>query len=487
VGKFLLIVKVKNYMQKIKKWRTVLTVFLIAIFLVTTGASCAKGGTSDAKESFKPVTLKFWTVFDDRDAYADIITAYKQLHPNVTIEFKKLRFEEYEKELIEAFALGQGPDIFSIQNTWTNQYLKLLDPMPLTVSVPIKTIEGTVKKEEVIKLVTEKMYTPSQVKTIFGDNVAEDTVFQYNEGTEDEPILTPRVFGLPTSLDNMVLYYNRDILNNAGVPEPAKYWTDLEGQIEKIRKVDNDNNILQGAIALGTAKNVVRSFDILSLLMMQLKTEMVDDRGQVNFHKIPASLSGQGITTPPGINGLEFYAAFADPILNTYTWNEKMLESLQAFTSGKLAYFPGYAYHRPFIEAQAPTMNLEIAPMLQLEGYDTVNFANYWLQSVSANSQNKGFAWDFVRFMTSPEQVIKYLDKTGKPAAVRSLFDKQVQDEEMSVFVEQTLTAKSWYRGKDYKAAEKIFDDMIESVGLGEVTAKEAAGLAVQKIQQTMK
>jgi len=469
-----------------KKWFSLTSIFMIAVFLVSSGLSCAKGGSLEAQRAMQPTTLRFWTVFDERDAYTDIINAYKQLHPNVTIEFRMLRYEEYEKELLEAFALDEGPDVFSIHNTWVSKYQNLLDPMPRTITVPYRKTVGTVKKEEVTELVTQNMYTPNQMSQLFGDTVAQDTLRLHNVGTEDDPEMVNGIYGLPLSLDTLALYYNKDILNNAGIAVPAAYWTDIQEQVEKVRRTDADNNVLVAAVPIGTAKNVERSFDIMSLLMMQLKTQMINDKGQVSFHLMPKELQGnEGITQPPAFNAVEFYASFADPLLNSYTWNDTMDNSLQVFMRGQSAYFLGYAYHRPIIEAQAPRLNYDIAPMLQVQGYENVNFANYWMQSVAGKSENKSFAWDFIKFMASQEQVKSYLDKTERPAALRALYDSQLENENIAVFTEQTLTAQTWYRGKDAAAAERIFAEMIESVNSFAATAKEAVTLAADKMSQT--
>ena len=124
--------------EKMKnKYLAKISLMLIAVFLITSGASCARGGSLEAQKALKPVTLRFWTVFDDREAYTDIINAYRQLHPNVSIEFRNLRYEEYEKELVEAFALDEGPDVFSVHNTWVTKYQNMMEPMPKTVVLPV--------------------------------------------------------------------------------------------------------------------------------------------------------------------------------------------------------------------------------------------------------------------------------------------------------------------------------------------------------------
>ena len=60
--------------------------------------------TKEPERLSKPVTLSWWRVFDSEDDVKDIITAYEKLHPNITIEYRRLRLEEYEQKLLEAMA-----------------------------------------------------------------------------------------------------------------------------------------------------------------------------------------------------------------------------------------------------------------------------------------------------------------------------------------------------------------------------------------------
>lgn len=452
------------------------SVILMLAFL-TTACTSSDGSSVSAKTEFtKPVELKFWSVHDDSDAYAEIIADYQALHPNVSIEYRKLLYEEYEDALIKAFAKDEGPDIFSIHNTWTYKYQDLIQPMPESIKIPKREIKGKFKKEPVYSMVDQKLYSPKKIAELFGDTVAKDVTADL-DGVK-------RVYGLPLSLDTLALYYNKDILNNAGIPTPPAYWTDVQAQVEKITKIDDNGNILMATIPLGTARNITRSFDIVSLLMMQLRAKMIDDHGRVVFNKMPKELSGQ-LEQPPGLNALDFYTSFADPMVASYTWNDKMPNSLDAFIAGKTAYFLGYSYHRPIIQARAPKLNFDIAPMLQVQGYDKVNYANYWFFTVSKKTKNSKWAWDFIRFMSSKNEAVKYLAVTKKPAALRSLYQEQIKDEEVAVFVDQTLTAKSWYYGKDSNAAEDIFAKMIDDIRANKSQMTTIVSNAIKMIEQT--
>jgi ABC-type glycerol-3-phosphate transport system substrate-binding protein len=74
----------------------IFALFLIFSFIITSGFGC-KSPSAEVKKASEPITLTYWRAYDDADAFAEIFSAYEALHPNVNIEYKKFRYEEYEK------------------------------------------------------------------------------------------------------------------------------------------------------------------------------------------------------------------------------------------------------------------------------------------------------------------------------------------------------------------------------------------------------
>lgn len=121
-----------------------LFLFLLLSAVIVSGQAC--GGSNVQKGTPPEVTLEVWNVFEPRSHYEPIIEAYEALHPNVTINYRNLTFAEYEDELINALAEDRGPDIFSIQNTWTQRYLNKITPLPAQLTVPYVYTQGSIKK-----------------------------------------------------------------------------------------------------------------------------------------------------------------------------------------------------------------------------------------------------------------------------------------------------------------------------------------------------
>lgn len=464
------------------KKNKIIILALIFIFILTSGFGC-KLVDKKTQEAMKPITLTYWRVYDGEDAFEEILAAYKVLHPFITINYRKLRYSEYENELINALAEDRGPDIFSIHNTWIKKYRSKIKPMPATITMAYPTTKGTLKKEIIPELRTSKSLSLNDIKNNFVDAVYQDVVIPtLNETTKQ---YEQKVYGLPLSVDTLAMYYNKDLFNNAGIAEPSTYWSSkFQQDVKKMTKQNEKGEIIQSGTALGGSTNIERYSDILSILMMQNGAIMMEDGGQILFNRIPTTFKDQKYN--PGLEALRFYTDFANPAKEVYAWNKNLDNSLNMFTQGKVGIMFGYAYHLPTIKAQAPKLNFGIAKLPQIEGNTPINFANYWVETVSSKSKYTNESWSFIQFMTKAEQVKSYLTKTKKPTALRALVNEQIEDLDIGIFASQVLTAKSWYKGADSNAMEKIFAEMINSVILAQEKIESIITLAANKVGQTI-
>lgn len=463
--------------------RKIIILLLIFSFLMTSGFGC-KLADKKTREAMRPVTLNYWRVWDGPDAFEEIFAAYNKLHPFVTINYRKLRYDEYENELLNALAEDRGPDIFSIHNTWIKKYQSKIAPLPPTITMAYPITKGAIKKEVIPELRTNRSLSVKDLKNNFVDVVYKDAVSLRQEEKTNK--YEEKIYGLPLFVDTLAMYYNKDLFNNAGIAQPPAYWSaEFQEDVKKTTKQDGRGEIIQSGAALGGSNNIERSSDILAVLMMQNGSTMMDESGTVMFDRIPSTFKDQKYN--PGLEALHFYADFANPAKEVYSWNKNLDNSLAMFVQGKLAMMFGYSYHLATIKAQAPKLNFGITKLPQIEGNTPVNFANYWVETVSNKSQNQNEAWDLIQFMTKAEQVESYLNKSKRPTALRALINEQINDDEIGIFAEQVLTAKSWYRGLDSSAMEKIFAEMIDNTVAGGDKIDNPINLAASKIQQTVK
>src|SRR3989344_1434669 len=295
-----------------------ITLTALGLMVVTTGFQC-KFLTPPQKELLEPIELSWWGVQDDRGDFDTIIRNYRAIHPNITINYRKLREDEFEKELLDALAEDRCPDIFTIQNTWVTSYVPKIEPLPpkTTLAYEITQKSLGVKQETLIEVRDTVSITPRQLQETFVDVVYEDVVRE------------EKIYGLPLSVDTLALFYNRDLFNEAGIPLPPKDWLELQEGVSLLTFQNNDGGLVQSAVAMGTAENVKHSTDILALLMLQNGAEITSGNRAV-FNQIPRGFADR--TYNPGIVAITFYTDFANPGKEAYTCNNSSSNSLDAFS-----------------------------------------------------------------------------------------------------------------------------------------------------------
>lgn len=401
-------------------------------------------------QTTQEATLEVWGVFDDRSAFDTSIQAFEKLNKNISINYRMFSPQEYKQAVLNALAAGTGPDVWMIHNTWLAQEIDKILPMPAKApgqKVPLMTVR--------------------QFQDAFVDVAATDLLSDN------------KIYGLPLYVDTLALYYNKDMFASAGIAQPPKTWTDFMDDVKKITTYDVSRNLTRSGAAMGTARNINRSTDILMLLMLQSGAQMTSsDHTQATFAH---SVDGQNV----GERSLTFYTDFANPQREVYAWNDTQHYSVDAFAAGETAMMLNYAHQIPVIRAAAPRLNWGIASVPQVSAVDSRTYANYWALVVGLKSKFPNEAWQFAHYMTAGDGSVSYINEANRPTARKDLIDQQRSDPDLGVFAEQALTARSWFQS-DNTAIETIFADMIDSVNLGRQTISAALKSAEDKVSVLM-
>ncbi|MBN1494214.1 extracellular solute-binding protein [Candidatus Peregrinibacteria bacterium] len=412
---------------------------LIIIFLFMFGAGCLRQKEVKTVQKVETIEITYYKLFDNSDVIEPLIQEYQSKHSNVKIKYRKFTNpDEYFDLILNELAEGEGPDIFSVPNTWFVKNYKKISPAPLDL-IPPKVFEDT-----------------------FVAVTAKDLI-------RTDPLTgASAVYGLPMTVDTLALYYNKDHFDDK-IPErgkPSTTWEGIKEDVFKLTKKDNSFERFEVAgIAMGYADNISRASDILMMLIIQMGGNFYDANYAKAIFANSQGVSSDGITLKPGEQALELYTSFANPSNKNYSWNNYLADSNSAtkeittFARGKVSMIIGYSYMYEQIMNEIDA--------LKNKGLDTVNknsvkvaiipqtrdpslattkrdaYAYYYVETVPRTSENSRYAWDFLNFITTKESLEHYYTQTHKPTSRRDMIEQQKNDPVYGVFAEQIGFAES--------------------------------------------
>jgi len=387
-------------------------------------------------------TLTWWSLRDD-STLAPLILEYEEVNPGVKINHVKQSPEDYRERLTNSLARGEGPDIFSIHNTWVPMFREELDTLP------------------------ESVMSAADYSQVFYPVVSSDM----GSGSG--------LVGIPLGYDAITLFINEDIFEANGKTPPST-WNDLRRTAIELTQRDEAEVITQAGIALGRTENVDFWPEILGLMMLQNGANPADPIG---------TLVEDVIT---------FFTIFSK---DDKVWDTTLPDSTIAFAAGKVAMFLGPTSQVPQIFQLNPSLRFKGVPLPQLPkanpNQPDVTYATYWSEAVWERGKSKDLGWDFLNFMSSRDSLEKLFQNTlevrgiGEPYPRVDMRDLLLADPFVGSVVFQAPDAQSWYLASNTfdgptginSQVTKLFEELINSVNSGTVLKKVLEEIAPQVTQ----
>jgi multiple sugar transport system substrate-binding protein len=154
-----------------------------AVTLAMTG--CAAG----APQSSGPVTITYSNFISNggnEKNLATIVTAFEKKNPNITVTVKTLPYDSYGTALQTDLAGGTPADVFDINGP--------------------------------------SNYGPYQANGVLAELKGIDGS-KFNKALLESYATAGKQYALPTSFSDVVLYYNKDLFDKAGIKYPTSSWT----------------------------------------------------------------------------------------------------------------------------------------------------------------------------------------------------------------------------------------------------------------------
>lgn len=331
--------------------------------------------------------------------------------------------QNFDQELLEAMAVGKGPDLFFLPDNLAFKYQNKIYPIPYT-SYPLINFKNTF--------------------------VGAGEVFLNVKG----------VLAFPISIDPMVMYYNRSMLDSNNVVYPPVYWDEFYDFSNTFTKKDDSQQITQSAFALGQYANVSYAKDILATLFMQTGSSITGEQNGLLRSSLDNSLESNTNTA----SSLDFYTSFSNPLKPNYSWNRSLPMSIDAFSKEDLVFYFGFASDLKTLLDKNPNQDFQVTTIPQIRNTNNkVTSARVTGIAVSSFTKNLSASLAAVTALSSGDFAKEYSNSQFVPPARRDLLAEARKDSYFPVFYSSSLFARSWLDPSPSDSSN-IFRAMVEEV-----------------------
>jgi len=343
----------------------------------------------------------------------------------------------YDSELLNSMANGTAPDLFMLEGT------NLISYSDKVLTIP---------------------YSAVSQSSYLGSFIDEAQLF-----------LTPGgALALPFTIDPMVMYWNRDLFASAGVATPPKYWNDFLALSPKITSLDAGASVRRSAVALGEWRNIAHAKEILSTLFMQAG-DMIIIRNSEGKPTVMLGTTPANYPANPAESALRFYTEFANPSKTSYAWNRSLPHSTDAFVSGDLAVYFGFASEYAGLLERNPNLHFSVAVAPQIEGNAArITFGSITGLAVPRTAKNASGGLVVAQLLSEKQASSLISASTGLPSVRRDVPADTKANAAAEVFLQSALISRAWLDPAP-KITDNLFQVMIESV----VSGKNQSGQAV--------
>ena len=331
----------------------------------------------------EPVTITFWHYYGGGTTVAleGLLQRYMDEFPNVTIEPRLINFADFNRTLLQGAAADDLPDIALI-NCFDTQ-----------------------------------LFAESGIITDLTERVTEwGGADEYFPGLYATSLWNDQNYGLPHLADCYVLWYNTDLLGEAGATPPAT-WEELTATAAE----------LSGDNRYGLAFSAVEGIEGATAYIIRLLatgtevTDVASEGGAVALQQFVDLVEAGSVS--PGILG----------------WIEDDVAT--QFSTGQAAMMINSATYVNFFRNESPDLNWSLA--LLPEDVERQTFLSAENLTITSGSQNPDAAWELMLWMQQPAVLNEYLPVRNKLPALRNVAAEPqwADDPVWSVFVSQLESA----------------------------------------------
>lgn len=363
----------------------------------------------------------------------------------VTFEGRGVDDEDYKSQLALDLGSGEGPDVFSIDGIWVGEFAtaEYIAPLADVVGPEVEDWEGW---------------------------------SQINEAVQANGIFDGNRYGVPQGTDGRVIYFNKDLFEQAGLPvdwQPATVDEVLDAARTLKEALPGVTPIqLNGGVAMGEATTMQGALPLLAAA------------GAAVYDEESGLWTG---ATPEMITMLGTYAAiYGDEELGDVELQllqDGRDRSFEAFANGEVAMLiEGDYFWRSVVEPTNGIFPMDnrdevvgwasipaYEPGGALGGLDSASMSGGGAWTINPNTEHAAEAWALVTFMNSAEQVTTRLGDAAQITARDDVNAEVLANDPMLTFVAESVLPVTHYRPglAEYPTVSVALQEAVEAVVTG--------------------
>lgn len=382
--------------------------------LMSVGLACSMlGGAVHAEEASGDVTIwYYWETEGHQKALNHIIEEFNGSQDSITVEAKYVPFADFKKQLSIGASADELPDLVILDNPDHAAYAAM---------------------------------------GIFADITDKFDVSNYYEGPVNSCTLDGKLYGVPFGSNDLVLFYNEDMLKEAGCEVPTT-WDEL---LEAAKATTTDT---VSGFAHCALQNEEGTFNFLPWVWSTGATSYeINSEGGIKALTFEKELVDSGAMTKEAIN-----------------WTQG--DTMHQFIAGNLAMMINGTWQIPTMREEVPDLNWNVAPIPQdQEQASGLGGENY---AVIAGG-NEDAAVKFLEFATTPETCLYMMNAMGYISADSTIAENQFEgDDVYQVFVDEMQYAHARGPLPEWPSISDAISLAFNKVITGESSPEDAAAEA---------
>jgi multiple sugar transport system substrate-binding protein len=363
--------------------------------------------------------------------FQEVEKAFEAANPGIDVKFEVVPWDVLLQKLTTDIAAGTNADLSIIGTRW------LIDFVQQDVAEPLDS------------------YVTDEFKGRFIDTFLSPS------------IMDGKTYGLPIAASARAMYYNKDLLEKAGVANPPATWTELQDAARKIKALGPD------AFGFGLQGKEIETDVYYYYAMWSYGTEILNADGT------------SGLGTAGALDAAKLYKSMIDEGLTQPGVTSNNREDVQnLFKQGKIGMMITAPFLSNQIKEEAPTLKYGVAaiPAGPTGARGTYGVTDSII--MFKNSKNKDEAWKLLDFLFTTEQRAKFTQNEGFLPVNKeeAKMDYYVNNADLAAFTALLPDARFAPVIPGWEEIAQITSDAVQKIYLGdgepEATLKDAAAKA---------